>query len=200
VFIVLKRIFDLAIACIFLLMLSPIILLIALLVRLHLGSPVLFRQERPGLNAVPFQMIKFRTMKSICDADGRLLADNVRLTSVGKLLRSLSLDELPELWNVLKGQMSIVGPRPLLMKYLPLYNSEQKRRHQVKPGITGLAQVNGRNALTWEDKFKLDIWYVDNQSLWLDIKIIFFTVYKVCVRDGINSDGNVTTEEFTGTK
>jgi sugar transferase EpsL len=200
VFIVLKRIFDLAIACIFLLMLSPIILLIALLVRLHLGSPVLFRQERPGLNAVPFQMIKFRTMKSICDADGRLLADNVRLTSVGKLLRSLSLDELPELWNVLKGQMSIVGPRPLLMKYLPLYNSEQKRRHQVKPGITGLAQVNGRNALTWEDKFKLDIWYVDNQSLWLDIKIIFLTVYKVCVRDGINSDGNVTTEEFTGTK
>lgn len=181
-------------------MLSPIILLIALLVRLHLGSPVLFRQERPGLNAVPFQMIKFRTMKSICDADGRLFADNVRLTSVGKLLRSLSLDELPELWNVLKGQMSIVGPRPLLMKYLPLYNSEQKRRHQVKPGITGLAQVNGRNALTWEDKFKLDIWYVDNQSLWLDIKIIFLTVYKVCVRDGINSDGNVTTEEFTGTK
>jgi lipopolysaccharide/colanic/teichoic acid biosynthesis glycosyltransferase len=200
VFILLKRIFDIALACILLLILSPIIVLSALLVRFYFGAPVLFRQERPGLYGEPFQIIKFRTMKNSRDADGILLADHVRLTPVGSFLRSLSLDELPELWNVLKGQMSIVGPRPLLMKYLPLYSPEQKRRHQVKPGITGLAQVKGRNALSWEDKFKLDIWYVDNQSLWLDIKIIFLTAYTVCVRDGISSDGNATTEEFTGTK
>ncbi|MGL5741954.1 MAG: sugar transferase [Legionella sp.] len=195
----LKRIFDIVIAFSLLILLSPILLITALLVRYHLGFPLFFRQERPGLDGKPFIMIKFRTMSDARDASGTLLPDEGRLTAFGKFLRSVSVDELPELWNVLKGQMSLVGPRPLLMKYLPLYNEEQKRRHNVKPGITGWAQINGRNALTWEDKFKLDVWYVNNQYIWLDIKIIFLTIKKVLVRDGITSEGNVTAEEFKGT-
>jgi len=161
---------------------------------------VLFRQIRPGLNGKPFEMIKFRTMRDAVDASGKQLPDNERMTPFGCFLRSSSLDELPELWNVLKGDMSLVGPRPLLMEYLPLYTSEQSRRHEVRPGVTGWAQINGRNALSWEEKFKLDIWYVDNRSLWLDLKIIFLTVVKVVMRDGISADGEVTMPKFTGRK
>merc|ERR1711965_62463 len=163
-----------------------------------MGSPVLFRQVRPGLNGKPFEMIKFRTMKDAIDTSGNPLPDSERLTPFGQFIRSASLDELPELWNVLKGDMSLVGPRPLLMEYLPLYSSEQYRRHEVRPGITGWAQVNGRNALSREEKFKLDAWYVDNQSLWLGIKILFLTVKKVLVRDGISADGEATMSKFTG--
>lgn len=181
-----------------LLVLSPVLLGVAYLVRKNLGSPVLFRQVRPGMHGKPFEMIKFRTMLDAVDAQGNVLPDEVRLTSFGRFLRSTSLDELPELWNVLKGDMSLVGPRPLLMEYLPLYTPEQARRHEVRPGVTGWAQINGRNAISWEDKFKLDVWYVDNQSLWLDLRIIFLTIKKVVVRDGISAEGEATMTRFTG--
>lgn len=183
-----------------LLVLSPVLLGVAYLVRKNLGSPVLFRQVRPGMHGKPFEMIKFRTMLDAVDAQGNVLPDDVRLTPFGRFLRSTSLDELPELWNVLKGDMSLVGPRPLLMEYLPLYSTEQARRHEARPGVTGWAQVNGRNAISWDDKFKLDVWYVDNQSLWLDIKIIFLTIKKVLVRDGISAEGEATMSKFTGSK
>src|SRR5690606_34672922 len=170
-----KRSFDIAGSLLGLLLLSPVIAIVAWQVRRNLGAPVFFRQTRPGLNGRPFQMVKFRTMKDAVDAEGNPLPDSERLTPFGQFLRSSSLDELPELWNVLKGDMSLVGPRPLLMEYLPLYSTEQYRRHEVRPGVTGWAQVNGRNSLSWDEKFKLDVWYVDNRSLWLDIKILFLT-------------------------
>lgn len=196
----LKRLFDILIASIALILLSPVLLLVAHKVKKNLGSPVLFRQVRPGLGGKPFEMIKFRTMKDALDAQGNPLPDSERLTSFGKMLRSSSLDELPELWNVLKGDMSIVGPRPLLMEYLPLYNAEQAKRHNVRPGITGYAQVNGRNAISWEEKFRLDTWYVEHQSLWLDFKIMLKTVQKVIAKDDINAEGEATMSKFTGTK
>ena len=194
----LKRLFDVVLAFIGLIVLSPVLLMVSLLVRVKLGGPVFFTQTRPGLNGKPFKMIKFRTMKNGVDKNGNLLPDTERMTDFGLLLRSTSLDELPELWNVLKGDMSLVGPRPLLMQYLPLYSREQNRRHEVKPGVTGWAQVNGRNSLSWDDKFKLDTWYVDNRSLLLDVKILFLTVKKVIARDGISQVNNVTMEPFTG--
>lgn len=193
-----KRVFDIAASLLGLLLLSPVIAIIAWQVRRNLGSPVFFRQTRPGLNGKPFQMVKFRTMKDAVDAQGNPLPDSERLTPFGQFLRSSSLDELPELWNVLKGDMSLVGPRPLLMEYLPLYSPEQYRRHEVRPGVTGWAQVNGRNSLSWDEKFKLDVWYVDNRSLWLDIKILFLTVKKVLVRDGISAEGEATMSRFMG--
>lgn len=193
-----KRSFDIAGSLLGLLLLSPVIAIVAWQVRCKLGSPVLFRQTRPGLNGKPFQMVKFRTMKDAVDAEGNPLPDAERLTPFGQFLRSSSLDELPELWNVLKGDMSLVGPRPLLMEYLPLYSPEQYRRHEVRPGVTGWAQVNGRNSLSWDEKFKLDVWYVDNRSLWLDIKILFLTVKKVLVRDGISAEGEATMSRFMG--
>ena len=193
-----KRLFDVIASAIVLIMLSPVIFFIALLIRRNLGSPVLFRQTRPGLLGKPFDMVKFRTMLDVVDESGNPLPDEGRLTPFGKFLRATSLDELPELWNVLRGDMSLVGPRPLLMEYLPLYSEGQMRRHEVRPGITGWAQVNGRNALSWEKKFMLDVWYINNQSLWLDIKILFMTVKKVLIRDGIAADGHVTTEKFKG--
>lgn len=194
----LKRIFDVVASAIGILLLSPVILVVALLIRRKLGSPVIFRQTRPGLNGTPFEMVKFRTMLDATDKHGNSLPDDQRMTPFGSLLRATSLDELPELWNVLKGDMSLVGPRPLLMEYLPLYSKEQYRRHEVRPGVTGWAQVNGRNAISWEDKFRLDVWYVDNRSLWLDLKILFLTVKKVLVRDGISGEGEVTMSKFTG--
>tara|TARA_R110001606_G_scaffold136199_1_gene273619 strand:- start:1787 stop:2383 length:597 start_codon:yes stop_codon:yes gene_type:complete len=193
-----KRAFDIVMSASALLLLAPVIGYVAWQINRQMGSPVLFRQARPGLNGKPFEMIKFRTMKDALDADGNPLPDSERLTAFGQFLRSSSLDELPELWNVLKGNMSLVGPRPLLMEYLPLYSAEQCRRHDARPGITGWAQINGRNALSWEEKFKLDVWYVDNQSFWLDIKILFLTVKKVLVRDGISADGEATMSKFTG--
>jgi len=196
----LKRLFDVIAAFTGLVLLSPVILIVAWQVRRKLGSPVLFRQTRPGLNGKPFEMIKFRTMKDALDAEGNPLPDSERLTAFGLFLRSSSLDELPELWNVLKGDMSLVGPRPLLMEYLPLYSPEQYRRHEVRPGITGWAQVNGRNALSWQDKFNFDVWYVDNSSLWIDLKILILTLKKVFLREGISSDGHVTTYPFKGNK
>lgn len=189
---------DLNIAVLSLLLLLPVVALIALLVRMNLGSPVFFRQDRPGLHGRPFQMIKFRTMRDARDAEGNPLSDEQRITSLGSFLRATSLDELPELWNVFKGDMSLVGPRPLLMEYLPLYSPEQIRRHEVLPGITGWAQVNGRNAISWEDKFKLDVWYVDNRSFLLDLKIIGMTIIKVFRKEGISQDGHVTMEKFKG--
>lgn len=195
-----KRLIDLLLPAIGLLLLLPVIAVLTLLVRTFLGGPVLFRQTRPGLHAKTFQMMKFRTMTDERGTDGALLPDEQRLTPFGQFLRSTSLDELPGLINVLKGDMSLVGPRPLLVEYLPLYSAEQARRHEVRPGITGWAQVNGRNALSWDEKFELDIWYVDNQSLWLDIKILFLTVKKVINRDGINADGEATMTRFTGSK
>lgn len=195
-----KRTFDLLASASALLVLSPVLLGVAYMVRKNLGSPVLFRQVRPGMHGKPFEMIKFRTMLDAVDAQGNVLPDEVRLTSFGRFLRSTSLDELPELWNVLKGDMSLVGPRPLLMEYLPLYSPEQARRHEARPGVTGWAQINGRNAISWEDKFKLDVWYVDNQSLWLDIRIILLTIKKVVVRDGISAEGEATMSKFTGSK
>ncbi|WP_279346939.1 sugar transferase [Halopseudomonas nanhaiensis] len=194
----LKRIMDCLVALLALLLLAPVLAIVAWQVRCNLGTPVLFRQVRPGLNGKPFEMVKFRTMKDAVDANGTPLPDSERLTSFGQFLRSTSLDELPELWNVLKGDMSLVGPRPLLMEYLPLYSAEQYRRHEVRPGVTGWAQVNGRNALGWNEKFMLDVWYVDNQTLSLDIKILFLTVKKVLVRDGISADGEATAARFTG--
>ncbi len=193
-----KRLFDFCASLCGLILLSPIIALVAWKIRKNLGSPVLFRQTRPGLNGKPFEMVKFRTMKDAVDAQGNPLPDSERMTPFGDKLRNSSLDELPELWNVLKGEMSLVGPRPLLMQYLPLYSKEQARRHDVRPGVTGWAQINGRNAISWEDKFKLDVWYVDNSSLLLDIKILFLTVKKVFVKEGISADGHVTIEPFTG--
>lgn len=195
-----KRIFDFLLATLALVMLSIPFLLLVWSIRRKLGSPVFFRQRRPGLYGEPFEMVKFRTMTDARGPDGQLLPDAERLTPFGRFLRSTSLDELPELWNVVRGDMSLVGPRPLLMEYLPLYSAEQARRHEVRPGVTGWAQVNGRNALSWEDKFRLDVWYVDNQSLWLDIKILWLTVRKVLVREGISADGEATMSKFTGNK
>lgn len=195
-----KRIFDIFIAAVALFLLALPLVSLVWLIHRKLGSPVFFRQIRPGLHGLPFEMVKFRTMTDARGPDGELLLDAVRLTSFGRFLRSTSLDELPELWNVIKGEMSLVGPRPLLVEYLPLYSSEQARRHQVRPGITGWAQVNGRNALSWDEKFKLDVWYVDNRSLWLDIKILWLTVKKVLVRDGISAAGEATMSKFTGGK
>ena len=179
-------------------LLAPLLLLVAAFVAIYLGRPVLYRQVRPGLYGQPFTMVKFRTMTDGLSTDGYLLPDAQRLTSFGRFLRATSIDELPELWNVLRGDMSLVGPRPLLMEYLPLYNSEQGRRHQVRPGVTGWAQVNGRNAISWQDKFALDVWYVDNRSMWLDIRILWMTVRKVLVRDGISATGEATMSKFTG--
>ena len=196
----LKRILDVVIASTALVLLSPVYALVAYKVKKNLGSPVLFRQTRPGLYGQPFEMIKFRSMKDALDTAGYPLPDSERLTPFGKMLRATSLDEMPELWNVIKGDMSIVGPRPLLMEYLPLYNSEQAKRHEVRPGITGYAQVNGRNAISWEKKFELDTWYVNNQSLWLDFKIMLKTVKKVLAKDDISAEGEVTMHKFTGTK
>ena len=196
----LKRILDVVIASTALVLLSPVYALVAYKVKKNLGSPVLFRQTRPGLHGQPFAMIKFRSMKDALDTAGNPLPDSERLTPFGKMLRATSLDEMPELWNVIKGDMSIVGPRPLLMEYLPLYNSEQAKRHEVRPGITGYAQVNGRNAISWEKKFELDTWYVENQSLWLDFKIMLKTVKKVLAKDDISAEGEVTMHKFTGTK
>lgn len=195
-----KRLFDIVASAFGLLLLSPVIVVVAWKISRKLGCPVLFRQVRPGLSGRPFEMIKFRTMRDAVDAAGNLLPDSERMTPFGSFLRSSSLDELPELWNVLKGDMSLVGPRPLLMEYLPLYSTEQYRRHEVRPGVTGWAQINGRNALSWDEKFKLDIWYVRNRSLWLDLKIIFLTIKKVVVRDGISAEGEATMAKFTGGK
>lgn len=193
-----KRLFDFILSLMAIIILSPVFIIVALLVRIKLGSPILFKQERPGLNEKIFKMYKFRTMTSKVDEEGNLLPDEVRLTSFGQLLRSTSLDELPELFNIFKGDMSIVGPRPLLVKYLPLYNDEQKHRHDVRPGLTGLAQVNGRNAISWEDKFKYDVEYTKNVTFMNDFKIIFETILKVIKRDGISSETSVTMEEFKG--
>jgi lipopolysaccharide/colanic/teichoic acid biosynthesis glycosyltransferase len=193
-----QRIFDVFAACIGLIVFSPVLIIVAILVGRQMGKPVLFRQTRPGLHGVPFRMIKFRTMRDAVDASGVPLPDAARLTRLGRFLRSSSLDELPELWNVLKGEMSLVGPRPLLMEYLPLYSAEQARRHEVRPGVTGWAQVNGRNALSWEEKFALDLWYVENRSLWLDLKIVWLTIRKVIKRDGISAEGEATMPKFTG--
>jgi lipopolysaccharide/colanic/teichoic acid biosynthesis glycosyltransferase len=193
-----KKIFDLLLIFLSLPLTLPIYLLTMLLVLTQLNFPILFRQPRTGLNGKIFNIYKFRTMTNERDKDGILLSDEARLTKFGKFLRSTSLDELPSLWNVLKSDMSLVGPRPLLLEYLPLYSTQQARRHEVKPGITGWAQVNGRNAITWGEKFDLDVWYVDNQSIWLDIKILWLTVKKVIMRDGINQVGQTTTEHFKG--
>ena len=193
-----KRLLDIIIASIALILLSPLYAFVAYKVKKNLGSPVLFRQVRPGLHGKPFEMIKFRTMKDAVDTNGQPLPDSERLTSFGKMLRSTSLDEMPELWNVIKGDMSIVGPRPLLTEYLPLYNQEQAKRHNVRPGMTGHAQVNGRNAIGWEEKFKLDTWYVDNQSTLLDFKIMFKTVHKVISKDDISAEGDATMPKFIG--
>lgn len=193
-----KRIFDLVVTFFGLLLLLPVITLTALILISNLGLPIFFKQSRPGLNRKIFNIYKFRTMTNERDKDGILLSDEARLTKFGKFLRSTSLDELPSLWNVLKSDMSLVGPRPLLLEYLPLYSTQQARRHEIKPGITGWAQVNGRNAITWGEKFDLDVWYVDNQSIWLDIKILWLTVKKVIMRDGINQVGQSTMESFKG--
>jgi lipopolysaccharide/colanic/teichoic acid biosynthesis glycosyltransferase len=195
-----KRIIDILGAGLGLLLLSPILAIVAYRIGREMGSPVLFRQTRPGRHGKPFQMIKFRTMRDAIDADGSLLPDAERLTKLGQFLRSSSIDELPELWNVLKGDMSLVGPRPLLMEYLPLYSPEQARRHEVRPGVTGWAQVNGRNAISWNEKFALDVWYVDNRSLWLDLKIIRLTIRKVIKRDDISAAGEATMSKFTGNR
>ncbi len=191
-----KRLFDFIAGMAALVVLSPLLLILVAAVRWQMGSPVLFRQQRPGRFGKPFWLLKFRTMTDAHDARGSSLPDAARLTRFGRFLRSTSLDELPELFNVLKGDMSMIGPRPLLMQYLARYTPEQARRHEVKPGITGWAQVNGRNAITWEDKFKLDVWYVDNQSFWLDVKIIFMTIWKIVKREGISQPGHATMEEF----
>lgn len=193
-----KRGLEFIIALIGLILASPILLIIAILVRIKLGSPIFFRQSRVGLNGEIFEMVKFRTMKDAYDAEGNLLPDEERLTAFGSFLRKSSLDELPELWNVLKGDMSLVGPRPLLVEYLPLYSEEQMKRHNVRPGITGYAQVNGRNNISWTKKFELDVYYVENFSLWLDIKILFQTVAKVLGQADINQEGNATVERFNG--
>ncbi len=193
-----KRLTDIIISSLTLLILILPLMFLALMIKMKLGSPVFFKQTRPGLNGHPFKMMKFRSMTDARGLDGQLLSDAERLTPFGLFLRASSLDELPGLWSVFKGDMSLVGPRPLLMEYLPLYSPEQARRHNVRPGITGWAQVNGRNALSWEDKFKLDVWYVDNRTWWLDIKILWLTVRKVLVSEGINAAGEATMSKFTG--
>ncbi len=193
-----KRFADLVLAALGLFCLAPVFLIVTILVAAKLGWPVLFQQIRPGLNGKPFTMVKFRTMRNAIDAQGRVLPDIQRLTPFGRFLRATSIDELPELWNILKGDMSLVGPRPLLMEYLPLYSPEQARRHEVRPGITGWAQVNGRNAINWDQKFGLDVWYVDNHNLLLDIKIIWLTIAKVFAREGISAEGEATMPKFTG--
>ncbi|MFC7407845.1 sugar transferase [Hydrogenophaga atypica] len=193
-----KRLFDTTLAALALLLLAVPLCVLAMVVRQKLGAPVLFRQMRPGLHGRPFEMLKFRTMTDARDEQGVPLPDAMRLTPLGRWLRATSLDELPELWNVLKGDMSLVGPRPLLMEYLPLYSAEQARRHEVRPGITGWAQVNGRNAVSWEDKFRMDVWYVDHRSIWLDIKILWLTVRKVLAREGISAANEATMRKFTG--
>lgn len=195
-----KRIFDILGAGVGLALLSPVLLILVVLIRRQMGSPILFRQTRPGKDGKPFEMMKFRTMRDATDKDGELLPDTARLTPLGRALRSSSLDELPELWNVLKGDMSLVGPRPLLMEYLPLYSPEQARRHDVRPGITGWAQINGRNAISWDEKFALDVWYVDNRGLWLDLKIIWLTIRKVLKREGISAAGEATMPKFRGSR
>ncbi|MAA75691.1 MAG: sugar transferase [Salinisphaeraceae bacterium] len=195
-----KRVLDIVVAAAALIMLSPVFLILAVVVRLRLGAPVLFRQRRPGLGGQPFELIKFRSMTDARNARGELLPDEQRLPATGRLLRSSSLDELPELWNVLRGDMSLVGPRPLLMEYLPLYSPRQARRHEVRPGLTGWAQINGRNSLSWEDKFELDVWYVENQSLWLDCRIIGLTVWQVLARRGISAEGESTMPRFRGSQ
>lgn len=195
---IIKRGMDILLSTFFLILFSPIMLLITILIYINLGSPVIFKQLRPGLHGKPFYIYKFRTMKDLRDENGNLLPDGQRLTQFGAFLRSTSLDELPELINVLKGDMSLVGPRPLLMEYLDRYTPEQARRHEVKPGITGWAQINGRNAISWEEKFKLDVWYVDNWSIWLDLKIMAITLIKVLKREGISAEGHVTMPEFKG--
>ena len=196
----LKHLMDILGAGAGLVLLSPFLLVVAILVRVKLGSPVFFRQQRPGLSGKPFMLVKYRTMTGERDEKGNLLPDEVRLTRFGRFLRSTSIDELPELWNVFLGDMSLVGPRPLLMRYLGRYTPEQARRHEVKPGITGWAQVNGRNALTWEEKFRLDVWYVDHFSVWLDIRILFRTFLKVLRREGISGEGQATMSEFLGSE
>ena len=196
----LKRCFDFVVALAGIVVLSPLLLIIVALVRWRLGSPVLFRQQRPGLGGRPFTLVKFRTMTDARAADGAAAPDAQRLTAFGRFLRSTSLDELPELYNVLVGDMSLVGPRPLLMEYLSLYNAHQRRRHEVRPGITGWAQVNGRNAISWERKFDLDVWYVDNASFWLDLKILWLTLWRVLRREGISEEGSATAERFTGSR
>jgi len=194
----LKRLLDICVSGLALLLLSPVLVVLAILVRVKLGSPVLFRQTRPGLHGKPFEMMKFRTMTDSRDANGELLPDDQRLVPFGRFLRNSSLDELPELFNVLRGDMSLVGPRPLLMAYLPLYNAHQRRRHEVRPGITGWAQINGRNNVTWQEKFDLDVWYVDHAGLWLDLKILLLTARTVLRRDGVSKDGHATTDYFKG--
>lgn len=193
-----KRLFDIVLSLLALVFLSVILVILSAFVYFKYGSPVFFRQERPGKDGKPFGMVKYRTMTNERDSAGHLLPDSQRLTRLGLLLRSTSVDELPELWNVLKGDMSLVGPRPLLMEYLPLYSEREARRHEVRPGVTGWAQINGRNALSWEEKFELDVWYVENRTLWLDIKILFLTVWQVVKRDGISQDGEATMSKFTG--
>lgn len=193
-----KRLFDIVVSAVALISLSPIMLVIAMIVRIKLGSPILFQQQRPGLDGKLFKMLKFRSMLDAVDSQGNSLPDSERLTKTGRVLRSTSLDELPGLISVFKGDMSLVGPRPLLMEYLPLYNERQKKRHNVRPGITGWAQVNGRNAISWEEKFELDVWYVENQTIWLDLKILLLTVKKVFVREGISAEGEATMSKFTG--
>ena len=193
-----KRLFDLVVTLVGLVVLSPVILIVGIAVFVRLGRPVLFSQTRPGLEGRPFRMFKFRTMTDARDRSGNLLSDAERMTPLGRFLRSTSLDELPELWNVLRGDMSLVGPRPLLMEYLPLYTPEQARRHEARPGITGWAQINGRNAQTWPERFALDVWYVDNRSLWLDLKILWRTLGKVIRREGISAEGEATMPKFTG--
>ena len=193
-----KRAFDIVFSACWLIGFAPLLLVVAILVRLRLGSPVLFVQERPGLRARPFRMVKFRTMNDARGPDGELLPDDQRLTSFGRFLRATSLDEFPEMWNVLIGDMSVVGPRPLLMRYVPRYDAFQARRMEVKPGVTGWAQINGRNTLTWEEKFALDVWYVDNRSFWLDMKIVVMTFFKVFARSGIDAQGGGAVEEFRG--
>lgn len=193
-----KRLFDIVASASGLIILSPVFLILAYLIRKNLGAPVFFTQERPGKDGKPFKMIKFRSMRDAVDKDGKPLPDSERLTPFGKKLRAASLDELPELWNVLKGDMSLVGPRPLLMSYLPLYNDFQFRRHEMRPGVTGWAQVNGRNAISWDEKFAYDIWYIDHFSLWFDMKILFLTIKKVFIKEGISAEGEATMPYFTG--
>ena len=193
-----KRLFDIVASASGLIFLSPVFLILIYLIRKNLGEPVFFTQERPGKDGKPFKMIKFRSMRDAVDKDGNPLPDSERLTPFGKKLRATSLDELPERWNVLKGEMSLVGPRPLLMSYLPLYNEFQNRRHEMRPGVTGWAQVNGRNALSWDEKFAHDIWYIDHYSFWLDMKILFLTVKKVFIKEGISAEGEATMPYFTG--
>ncbi len=191
-----KRLFDLIVVLVTLPLWGPLLLIVALLVRMNLGAPLFFRQGRPGRSGVVFQLIKFRSMTDARGSDGRVLSDTERLTPFGRALRATSLDELPELWNVLRGDMSLVGPRPLLVAYLPRYSQEQARRHEVRPGITGLAQIKGRNAMSWEEKFRWDVYYVDNHSVFMDIKILFVTLWKVARREGIQADGEATAREF----